>query len=62
MMLLALLASPRLTHVPLHRRVDDRFDLSDLGGERVDSPAIRAAIRTRSAAVTERLPVLAGAD
>lgn len=62
MLLLALLASPRLTHVQIHRRVDDRFDLSDLtcldGG--AESLSMRASIRKRSAAVTERLPIREG--
>ncbi len=66
MLLLAFLANPRLSHIQIHRRVDDRFDLSDLdghGGERsADSSAIRASTRKRSAAVTERLPVRGGAE
>jgi hypothetical protein len=55
-MLLALLSNPRLATVQIHQRsLDDRFDLSDLV-----SPAERAAMRRRSAAVTERLTVSSG--
>lgn len=66
MLLLALLANPRFTRIQVHRRIDDRFDLSDLegqAGERsFESSAMRASMRSRSAAVTERLPVRAGAE
>jgi hypothetical protein len=60
MLLLALLASPRLTQVQIHHHVDDRFDLSDLEClDRASDPSsMRAAMRKRSAAVTERLPAL----
>jgi hypothetical protein len=62
MLLLTLLANPRLAHVRIHRRIDDRFDHSDLERFDVGGRTDRVSMRSRSAAVTERLPAAGMTD